>query len=144
MATATQRKIIVYKRSILASAKLIVLDVVPVVRETKLYLFAGHDGQETHRITKPKNGYQYPNDSEIAAAESELAETRLNQRRTRKEQEAREAAKRADPRCDLLRRFGSGADFEPWHKLSLEELQTIADIFDSIRLDSLGGKACKK
>ena len=92
-----------------------VIGVAPFIRETKTMVIAGHKGQ--HQIPKkiakrigPRKfeyePFQFPTPKEIA---------------------------KADPRYELLRRFGSGADFEPWRELTLEQLQTIADIFDSVK-----------
>jgi len=124
-----------------------VLDVAPVIRETKTVVIAGH-GKEQYRLKKPTRRrkehafaravlepgeYLYPTDKEVAEAEKELAEMKRKKAASQKAFEEREAKERADPRYELLQRFGHGADFEPWDKLTLEELQTIADIFDKYK-----------
>lgn len=113
-----------------------VIDVAPVIRETKTLVIAGRNGQEKHRLKKPfvapgvRGDYFYPTDRQIAKAEKELADKQAKQRGMKKAREEEEARAKADPRYELLQRFDHGTDFEPWDKLTLEELQTIAAIFD--------------
>jgi len=111
----------------------VLLDVAPVVRETKTLVIAGHDGKERYRLKKKDGEFPFPTPNEIAKAEKELEAQHAAEQATRKRIAAQEAAERADPRYPLLRRFKSGTDFEPWDKLSLKQLQTIADILDSVK-----------
>ena len=114
------------------------IDVAPVVRETKTLVIAGRNGQEKYRLKKPfvapgvRGDYFYPTDRQIAKAEKELADKQAKQRGMQKSREEEEARAKADPRYELLQRFRN-TDFEPWDKLTLKQLQTIAGIFDSVK-----------
>jgi hypothetical protein len=126
-----------------------VKDVAPVIRETKTMVIAGHNGKPQYRLKKQCRwqrdeygnyvgktkvySFDFPTDERIALAEKKLAELKANEEAERQEQAKRIAAKKADPRYELLRRFEGGADFEPWGKLNLEQLQAIADILDSVK-----------
>lgn len=115
-----------------------VIDVAPVIRETKTMVIAGH-GREQYRLKKPfvargvRGEYPYSTPKEIAKAEKIMADQKARRAAEKKEREKRIAKAKADPRYELLRRFGDGADFEPWRELTLEQLQTIANIFDSVK-----------
>jgi hypothetical protein len=126
-----------------------VIDVAPVIRETKTLVIAGHNGKEMHELKKPYRfeehnnrrvkvykDYEYPTDKEIAQAEKELAAAKAAQQQLQDERAAQEAAERADPRYPYLRRFEGGSDFEPWRKLTLKQLKQIARILDSVRDDT--------
>jgi hypothetical protein len=118
------------------------LDVAPFIRETKTMVIAGHKGQYqipkkiAKRIGQRKFEYEpfrFPTPKEIAKAEKELADREAEKRAWHEAMKEKERREQADPRYKLLRRFSGGADFEPWRELTLEQLQTIADIFDSVK-----------
>ncbi|MBI3467455.1 MAG: hypothetical protein HY000_30975 [Planctomycetes bacterium] len=130
---ASMKEVIIRKGGAHRSSASVVVDVAPVIRETKTLVVAGHGGKEKYRLKKIDGEFSFPSAKEIAKAEKELAALRATQQATRDRIAAQEAAERADPRYPLLRRFKSGTDFEPWDKLTLEQLQTIADILDSVK-----------
>lgn len=64
-------------------------------------------------------------EQKVAEAANRKARLEASHRKTQEEM-------KADPRWPLLNRFRNG-DFEPWGRLSLEQLEAIAAILDSVK-----------
>lgn len=141
----TVKRVIVTRRHLGRHGDSTPIDVAPVIRETKTLVIAGHDGKEQYELKKPSRfevvsgrrirvygDYIYPSDQSIQNAEFALKRKKARDTRERKKREREDAAERADPRYELLQRFVH-AEWEPWDKLSLEQLKQIAAILDSVK-----------
>lgn len=122
-----QRRVVLYSRTRRSHKPRAVYD---VIRETKTLVIVGRNGKEMERLTKPRHGgeFHYATADEVKKAEMHLAK----QERQRQELAAQQKALEADPHYQLVKRLRN-ADFEPYHKLSLEQLQQIAAWLDEAK-----------
>lgn len=80
---------------------------------------------------------EFPNlatDEQLKEASDYLLKKKETEERQQQKANIELAEKKSDPRYELLQRFGSGADFEPWKELTLWELQQIARILDAAKI----------